>query len=252
MSYFPDGLNSHDDPEHNLSTHPSSSELVSNSDASSDTVVATESLSTTSSHLPKTDYETFLEKAQQKVEASSRELPDGDHISQIDDANNELPWAVRRVVSLHDDPTLPTITFRYFILVILFVTPGAFLAQLNEYRTTSAPYSIFFVQIAASYVGDWLAKFVPAFNVKIPFTRIQFSTNPGPFSVKEHVLVVIAANAGAYYNLGYGPISLAEVYFGERINSGVALLFMLAIVWTGYSYAAIARNFLIYDPQQPW
>jgi hypothetical protein len=27
---------------------------------------------------------------------------------------------------------------------------------------------------------------------------------------------------------------------------------MLAIVWTGYSYAAIARQFLIYDPEQPW
>jgi hypothetical protein len=134
----------------------------------------------------------------------------------------------------------------------LFVSPGAFLEQLNQYRTTSAPYSIFFVQIAASYVGDWLARILPAVDVRIPFTKWSFNINPGPFSVKEHVLVVIAASAGASYNLAYTPLSLAEVYFGERVNSAVALFFMLAIVWTGYSYAAIARHFLIYDPQQPW
>jgi hypothetical protein len=27
---------------------------------------------------------------------------------------------------------------------------------------------------------------------------------------------------------------------------------MWAIVWVGYSYAAIARQFLIYDPEYPW
>jgi len=252
MPYFPNGLERSETLDHSekvLSTDPSSSELVSNSDASSETAVGQDTRSNASTKVSKTDYEIFKEKAQ--LEATTKEL-NGDDVLQVEDANNELPWAVRRVVSLHDDPTLPTITFRYFLLVLIFVTPGAFLGQLNQYRTTSAPYSIFFVQIACSYVGDWMAKLIPAVQVKVPFTKWGFNTNPGPFSVKEHVLVVIAANAGAYYNLGYTPISLAEVFFGEKIHSGVALLFMLAIVWTGYSYAAIARHFLIYDPQQPW
>jgi hypothetical protein len=39
-----------------------------------------------------------------------------------------LPLMVRHVVSLTDDPTLPTITFRYFVLSIFFVVPGAFLS----------------------------------------------------------------------------------------------------------------------------
>jgi hypothetical protein len=110
-----------------------------------------------------------------------------------DDGAKDLPWQVRRVVSLHDDTTLPTITFRYFLLVFVFIPPGAFLQQLNMFRTTSAPYSIFFVQIAANYMGDWLAKTLPAWEVRIPLTRWSFNTNPGPFSVKEHVLVVMAA-----------------------------------------------------------
>lgn len=54
----------------------------------------------------------------------------------------DIPPQVLRVVSLHDDPTLPTITFRYFLLSILFVAPGAFLSQINSFRTTYAPYSV--------------------------------------------------------------------------------------------------------------
>lgn len=138
----------------------------------------------------------------------------------------EIPSYVRRVVSFTDDPTLPTLTFRYFLLTIVFVVPGAFLSMMSHYRTTYAPYSIFFVQIASSYVGQWLAKVLPAWNIRLPFTRWSFSLNPGPFSVKEHVLITISAASGATYNLGYTPISMAELYFDTKMHPLVAIVFM--------------------------
>lgn len=138
----------------------------------------------------------------------------------------DIPSYVRRVVSFSDDPTLPTLTFRYFLLTIIFVVPGAFLSMMSHYRTTYAPYSIFFVQIASSYTGDWLAKVLPAWNVRLPFTRWSFSLNPGPFSVKEHVLITISAASGATYNMGYTPISMAELYFDTRVHPMVAIVFM--------------------------
>ena len=173
-------------------------------------------------------------------------------VSEDDPRIKDIPPYVRRIVSLHDDPTEPTLTFRYFILTILFVAPGAFLSQMAHYRTTYAPYSVFFVQIASNYVGVWLAKVLPARRIRIPFTKRSFTLNPGPFSTKEHVLVTISAASGATYNLGYAPISMSELYFDEKINGGVATIFLLAIVWTGYSYGAIARNLLVFDPQYPW
>lgn len=163
-----------------------------------------------------------------------------------------IPPYVRRIVSLSDDPELPTLTFRYFVLTIIFVIPGAFLSMMSHFRTTYAPYSVFFVQIASSYAGVWLAKILPAWEVKVPFTKFSFNLNPGPFSVKEHVLVTISAASGATYNLGYTPIAMAELYFNSRINPAAAIFFMWGIVWTGYSFAALARQFLIYDPQFPW
>jgi hypothetical protein len=114
----------------------------------------------------------------------------------------QLPLIVRQIVSLEDDPTLPTITFRYFVLCILFIVPGAFLSQMSHYRTTQAPYSIFFVQIACHYVGHFLAKTLPAWQIKLPF-GYGFNLNPAPWSIKEHVLVTLTAASGATYNLGF-------------------------------------------------
>lgn len=125
----------------------------------------------------------------------------GDDFADDDPAIKDIPWTVRRIVSLHDDPTLPTLTFRYFVLTLLFVIPGAFLSQMSHYRTTSAPYSVLFVQIASNYAGLGLAKILPAAFVRLPFTKYGFNLNPGPWSIKEHVLVTISAASGARYNM---------------------------------------------------
>ncbi|TAQ91333.1 hypothetical protein B7494_g300 [Chlorociboria aeruginascens] len=177
---------------------------------------------------------------------STRQDNEGHELDDDDPVLRDIPWHVRRVVSLHDDPTLPTLTFRYFLLTILFVAPGAFLSMMSSFRTTYAPY------IASNYVGIWLAQVLPAKVIKLPFTKFSFNLNPGPWSVKEHVLVTISAASGATYNLGYTPISMSELYFNNTINPAVCVFFMWSIVWTGYSYAAIARQFLLYDPEYPW
>jgi hypothetical protein len=199
MSYFPDGLDSR------------SAENISNSDLSEKTAIAPDSSSKASCQSPESEDDLAREKVLSKIggeEAAAAENA----------ALEQLPWHIRRIVSTHDDTTLPTITFRYFLMCFIFIPPGAFLNQLNMYRTTSAPYSIFFVQVAASYLGDWLARTLPSWNVRMPFTKWSFNTNPGPFSVKEHVLVVIAAASGATYNLAWTPISLSELYFGRLLT----------------------------------
>lgn len=163
-----------------------------------------------------------------------------------------LPIQVRQTVNLTDDPTLPTITFRYFLLSTIFVVPGAFLSQMSYFRTTQAPYSVFFVQIACHYAGHFCARWIPAWNIGLPGTKWSFNLNPAPWSIKEHVLVTITAASGATYNLGYAPVVLAELWYGERIKPAVAIFFMWAIVWTGYSFAALARELLLPDPQYLW
>lgn len=194
------------------------------------------------------------EVGEEKVEPGSGTSAD-DSSSALDDddpAIRDIPFNVRRIVSFDDDPTLPTLTFRYFVLSLLFIIPGAFLSQMSHYRTNYAPYSIFFVQICSNYLGQWMAAILPAWQVKVPFTKRGFNLNPGPFSVKEHVLITISAASGATYNLAFTPVSIASLYFNETINPAIAIFFMWSVVVTGYSFAAISRQFLLYDPQYPW
>jgi len=109
----------------------------------------------------------------------------------------QLPLLVRQLVSLEDDTAPPTITFRYSVLAIFFVGPGAFLSQMSHFHTTQAPCSIFFVQIACHYAGHVLADYLPAWQVKLPL-GYSFNLNPAPSSIKEHVLVTLTAASGAF------------------------------------------------------
>lgn len=168
----------------------------------------------------------------------------------VDSDVMELPQVVRETVPLTDDPTIPVFTLRYLVLATLFIVPGAFIDTLNAYRTTSAAYSIFFVQIALHWAGKGLAAILPHKSVSIG--HLRFNLNPGPWTIKETAMVTITANSGATGNMATSVISMAELYFGEKIPALIAIAFMFAIVFVGYSYAAIAKTFLMHDVTLTW
>lgn len=181
-----------------------------------------------------------------KSSENEDEAAEGD----LEDDLKGIPSVVRSVVTLEDNPQEPCFTFRVVVLSIIFILPGAFLDTMNSYRTTSAAYSIFFVQICSYWVGKWLAKILP--RKQIGIGKYKFSLNPGPWSIKENVLITLAAASGATGNQGTTPISLAEVYYKTKVNPAVAIFFMWCINFAGYAMSYIARNFLIYDPQFVW
>ena len=97
-----------------------------------------------------------------------------------------------------------------------------------------------------------MARALPHTTIRVPWTKFSFSLNPGPWSIKEHVLVTLAAASGATGNLAWTPISLAQLYYNDKMPAVACIFFMWAIVWLGYSLAALARQFLLYDPIYPW
>ena len=91
----------------------------------------------------------------------------------------------------------PSLTFcnlwftnSYFVLSTFFVALGAVISQISWFRTTSASYSMFFVQIVSYWLGNLMARALPAKDVNLYF--IKFNLNPAPFSIKEHVLITLA------------------------------------------------------------
>ncbi|KAH3678923.1 hypothetical protein WICMUC_001349 [Wickerhamomyces mucosus] len=190
----------------------------------------------------------FVELDETELEIS--ELDDEALVEKLPPDVAELPKIVRESVTLDDDPTIPVFTFRYILLSLIFIPPGAFIDTLNSYRTTSAAYSIFFVQVTSHYLGKLLARVLP--NKEINCYFFKFNLNPGPWSIKENVLVTLTAASGATSNQGTTAISIADLFYNDVTNPAVALFFMWCINLTGFSFAAIARNFLLYDPKFIW
>lgn len=165
----------------------------------------------------------------------------------------ELPVEVREIVSMEDDPTIQVFTFRYVVLSIILVCPGAFIDTLNFFRINSIDYSLLFVQICSHWMGKFLAKFLPNKRISLFGIRLlSFNLNPCPWSMKETVLITITVGAGSTASPAILSFVLGDAVYHQPIKAIYGMLFMWSTIYIGYSYAALARNFLVYDPVFIW
>ncbi|KAF9314644.1 hypothetical protein BGZ91_005954 [Linnemannia elongata] len=185
------------------------------------------------------------------LETDPGSLEEGQDKEELEESIRLIPKIVRELVSMDDDPSLPTITFRFFVLSTMFSCLGAVISQISWFRTTAASYSMFFVQIVSYWLGTLMARTLPTQDINL-FGFFRFSLNPGPFSIKEHVLITISASAGASLNLGEIVVAVKDIFYEEKMHPLAAVCLMWATIFTGYSFAAIGRNFLLYDPDLIW
>lgn len=59
---------------------------------------------------------------------------------------------------------------------------------------------------------------------QVPFTNWSFSLNPGPFSLKEHVLITIFAGSGAGSVYAINIIAIVKAFYHREIHPLAALL----------------------------
>ncbi|KAI1318499.1 hypothetical protein EDD11_006381 [Mortierella claussenii] len=77
---------------------------------------------------------------------------------------------VRATVGTVDDPSLPCFTFRMWVLSTIFVAMGAAISEYNFFRSNSAYFSIYFVQLASYFCGKAMARWLPSreFEIWVP------------------------------------------------------------------------------------
>jgi len=151
-----------------------------------------------------------------------REDPEKAHVEE-DDEEESLIEEVRLTVSNTDDPTQPVWTFRMWFLGLLSCSLLSFLNQFFAYRTEPLVISQITVQIATLPIGRLMAAFLPTTTFGIPgFGSRRFSLNPGPFNMKEHVLITIFANAGSAFGAGspyaVGIINIVKAFYRRKIS----------------------------------
>lgn len=83
-------------------------------------------------------------------------------------------------------------------------------------------------------------------------SSIEFSLNPGPWNIKEHVLVFIMANVAVAYPYAINAIVVAEVYYDIKLGYWFCLVLVLATQLTGFGLAGLCRRFLVWPASMVW
>lgn len=163
---------------------------------------------------------------------------------------------VRLTVANTDDPTLPVWTFRMWFLGLISCSLLAFLNQFFSYRTEPLVISQITVQIASLPIGRSMAAVLPKTKFRIPgFGSRTFSLNPGPFNIKEHVLISIFANAGSAFGNGsayaVGIVTIIKAFYGRSISFLAGWLLITTTQVLGYGWAGLLRKYVV-EPAHMW
>ncbi|GER53545.1 oligopeptide transporter [Striga asiatica] len=124
---------------------------------------------------------------------------------------------VRLTVPNDDDPTLPVWTFRMWFLGLLSCVLLSFLNTFFSYRTEPLSITMISVQVATLPIGRFMAAVLPKRKFKL-FGLWEFTLNPGPFNMKEHVLISIFANAGSGTAYAVGIVNIIKAIYRRKIS----------------------------------
>ncbi|ERN19210.1 hypothetical protein AMTRI_Chr10g7600 [Amborella trichopoda] len=180
---------------------------------------------------------------------SVKDLKKDDETEEINDNPIEQ---VRLTVPITDDPTLPVLTFRTWVLGIITCSVLAFLNQFFGYRQNSLYVPAVAAQIVTLPLGKLMAKTLPTNSITIPGTKWKFSMNPGPFNLKEHVLITIFANSGSNSVYAVNIITIVKAFYHRQLNPFAALLLSQTTQMLGYGWAGVFRKFLVDSPYMWW
>lgn len=170
------------------------------------------------------------------------EVVEDDELSPIEE--------VRLTVTNTDDPTRPVWTFRMWFLGLLSCSLVSFLNQFFAYHTERIIITQITVQVATLPIGHFMAALLPKTTFSIPgFGSKSFSFNPGPFNMKEHVLITIFANAGSAFGDGspyaVGIVNIIKAFYGRSISFAASWLLIITTQVSAHHPSPSLTNYYI-------
>jgi hypothetical protein len=150
---------------------------------------------------------------------------------------------VASIVSDTDDPTQTALTIRVILIGTFFCVLGAGLNQLFFFKSNSPSFSNYFVILISLPLGRWLARNVPKRRVYLG--RWSFDLNPGPFSMKEHVLVAVLASSGSTAAFASDIITVQELYYNQHMGVVASLTLLITTQTLGFGLAGLLHDLLV-------
>jgi len=110
------------------------------------------------------------------------------------------------------------------------------------------------VLIISYPLGKFLAFVLPITTYRLPrwLGGIEFSLNPGPWNIKEHVLVYIMANVATGPPYAINAIVVAQMNYNFQLDYWFSALLVVATQLTGFGLAGMCRRFLVWPASMVW
>ncbi|KAG0226580.1 hypothetical protein BGW42_003524, partial [Actinomortierella wolfii] len=157
-----------------------------------------------------------------------------------EEENSPIP-EVAAVVSNKDDPSLPVMTFRFFVISIFFSAFLSFMNMFLWFRSNPMWLSPLVVQLLAYPVGKFMARVLPSGIL-----------NPGPFNIKEHVLISLTANVAAQPAYAVDITVIQKVWYKQDFGFLANFLLIMCTQMVGYGMAGVLRRYLVYPSAMVW
>ncbi|PPQ69348.1 hypothetical protein CVT24_001643 [Panaeolus cyanescens] len=153
---------------------------------------------------------------------------------------------VRSAVANFDDPLMPAATIRAWVLGIIWaiVLPG--MNQFFYFRYPSVSIGGLVAQLLAFPAGRLWARFCPRLSI------FGYELNPGPFTIKEHVLVTIMATVGAQSAYATDIVAVQKKFYDQEYNFSYNWMLVMSTQLIGFSMGGIVRRFLVDPPSMIW
>ncbi|KAG0286287.1 hypothetical protein BGZ98_005151, partial [Dissophora globulifera] len=189
-----------------------------------------------------------------EVQEYTEKLDHADDISviqaELEEEDDSPIEEVRLTVSNTDDTSLPCNTFRMWSLGLIFTAVVSFVNQFFYLRqiTITIGYSV--IALVSLPIGHAMARVLP--TRKFSIFGWSFSLNPGPFSLKEHILIgtMVACNTSTAYAVDI--VILQNVFYGDRKPFIAGLLLVWTTQITGFALAGAIRRFLVRPAHMVW
>ncbi|EJD54431.1 OPT oligopeptide transporter [Auricularia subglabra TFB-10046 SS5] len=167
---------------------------------------------------------------------------------QLDDYPTEdSPYPeVRCAVANTDDPDMPASTIRAWTMGLLLAIVIPACNQFFFFRYPSVQVGGLFALLIAFPVGR-------AWEACLPYWRIgRFDLNPGPFTMKEHVLVMIMASIGSTSAYATDIVAVQRVLYNQQWDFIYQWLIVMSTQLIGFSIGGLVRRYLVTPPSMIW
>lgn len=175
------------------------------------------------------------------------------------DFEEDSPYPeVRASVSNIDDPSMPSLTIRVWIIGLALALVVSAANTFLYFRYPSPIVSAILVQLVSYPLGKFMANVLPIGSVDVPswllwlFPSGEISLNPGPFNIKEHAVITIMCGATVNPAYGLNAITAAQKFYGFEVAVGLKICLLLSQQLLGFGVAGMVRRFLVWPAGMIW